>query len=388
MLLLLILAAAGPTVARAEWVASLVTVGPGDAIWERFGHNMIRVRDTDGPADVVYNWGVFDFDKPNFVGNFVQGRMLYTMQRWRTGETLEEYRQQNRHVYEQRLNFTQEQVIELLRRCEENARPENADYRYDYFKDNCSTRVRDMLDGVSGGALSKAMKGVPTNPPVTYRFQATRLMQEDFWASLGADFAIGPNGDKPLDEWADGFLPEAVMKAATAFSESPQEMWQSTRPQPPAGPPTRWPWLLGAGLLGFAAVVFSPRRFQAAFIVTWGLLSGIGGLFMLSMWVLTDHTATYANQNLWHYSPLGWVAVGLLLLRKRQAASRTATAILSLSVFGCFVWAFGQLFGGPIAQENGGFILMALPLNLATAWVLRRRHTTETDAQQLEGVTP
>jgi hypothetical protein len=114
------------------------------------------------------------------------------------------------------------------------------------------------------------------------------------------------------------------------------------------------------------------RMLAVAPVVMWYLISGFGGLFFTYLWAFTDHTAAHANQNLWHCSPLAWVAMVLLMAKKRRAAAHVAAAIVSLSVFGCFVWAFGRFMGGPIAQANGQFILLALPLNLASAWVLRR----------------
>ncbi|MGC4033720.1 MAG: hypothetical protein QM754_18705 [Tepidisphaeraceae bacterium] len=233
-----------------------------------------------------------------------------------------------------------------------------------------------MLDGVTDGVFSRAMKGKPTVPPVTYRSEAMRLMQgggvlsADFWVSLGADFSIGPNTDKPLDRWAEGFLPESVAETAKAFADAPTEPWTSSRPLPPASPPTRWPWLFASGLLIVAAIVLTRGWPWTILIGAWWLASGLGGLFMTYVWLFTDHTAGYANQNLWHFSPIAWLALLAAMFRQRGLAAKLARSIAGLSVVGAAVWVAGRL-GAPFAQANGGFILLALPINLAVAWAAR-----------------
>lgn len=387
-LVCLLNAALQPTVCRAEVVASLLTVGPGDEVWEKFGHNMIRFQDQSRGIDVAYNWGLFDFDKPNFIWNFIQGRPIYTMAPMGAAQELALYQSQNRRVTSQVLKLTPEQVNDLIRRCAINFR-DHPDYRYDYFKDNCSTRVRDMIDGVTREQLSALMRGRPTDPTQTYRTEMVRLTQTSFWVSLGMDFALGPNGDKSLDLWADGFLPETVAKAATAMTEPRVELWPVTRAPEPAAVPTRWPWLLLAGLAGGGAIVglMRWRRWAGVLAISlWWLVSGLGGVFMLFLWTVTDHVAGYANQNLWCYSPSALIGMLLLVIRKRRAAVRLAAAIVTLSCIGTVVWIAGKLLGGPIAQPNGGFILLALPLNLAAAWATKATLTKPAAADEVTGL--
>ncbi|HEX8325795.1 MAG TPA: DUF4105 domain-containing protein [Tepidisphaeraceae bacterium] len=386
-LLLLPFLARAPA-AVAEPVASLVTVGPGDAVWEKFGHNMIRLQDDERGFDVCYNWGLFDFDQPNFIFNFIQGRMLYTMAALRTQPLLDEYKAQDRRVTFQRLNLSPQQLNELIVRCEINRQPGNADYRYDYFKDNCSTRVRDIIDGVVGGAIANATKDRPTRPPVTYRQEALRLTQGDFWISLGMDFALGPNSDKPLDLWAEGFLPASVSQSAAFLAEAPVEAWPVKRAAEPAAPPVRWPWLMLAGLGGAGAMV-AVHRWRAwagrTLVRAWWALAGGGGAFMGYIWLFTDHAAGHANQNLWQFSPLALVALATTLPRFRRVTFWLASTIVALSVVGGIFWSVGKL-GGPFAQPNGGFILLALPLHLTAAWVARGTLTKPHTADEVAGL--
>ena len=363
----------------AEPTVTLVTVGPGDAVWEKFGHNMLRIEDPGRGLDVCFNWGLFDFDQPNFIPNFIRGRMLYTMAPMATAKELSLYQEQDRRVTFQRLRLSPVQTTDLIRRCVDNFRT-NPDYRYDYFKDNCSTRVRDTLDATLGGELAKASQGVPTTPTATWRREMLRLMHDEFWLSVGMDFALGPNGDKPLDRWALGFLPATVAEMAAPFAEASIEPWRSTRPPPPTSPRTTWPWLVAGGVIGAAMVVVfnqaaaSSRlaRFLATAVVYfWWFVAGTSGAFLIYMWAATDHTATYANQNLWHFSPLAWLALLSHLFRQRTAVVWFTRAMVGMAIVGCVVWVVGKVLGGPLAQPNGGFILLSLPLNLAAAWATR-----------------
>lgn len=369
ILCLLILAAAR---VHAEPVATLVTVGPGDAVWEKFGHNMIRLQDDERGFDVCYNWGLFDFEQPNFIGNFIRGRMLYTMRAMPTQPLLDEYQGQDRRVTVQRLNLTPDQLNRLVAHCETNRLPGNADYRYDYFRDNCSTRVRDVLDAAVGGALKVATAGQYTSPAVTYRSEAVRMLRDDFWVSLGLDFAAGPATNQPLDRWAEGFLPEKVARDVVFFTGPRSELWPSARPPAPTSPPTRWPMLMAFGVAFASLIAFGRGRWRAGMICLWWAVSGLGGWFLLYMWTLTDHTAAHANQNLWHYSPLAWLALAAWGVRRRpKLRGVLAMAIATVSAMAAASSAGMWLISGETIQPNGGFILLALPINVATAWAVR-----------------
>src|SRR4051794_5527752 len=132
---------------------SLLTMGNGEQVWELFGHTAIWIHNNATGQDTVFNWGVFDSRQPNFILHFLQGLMLYQM----GGETMEQllynYRYFNRSVISQELDLSVPQRDSLLGLIRVNARPENLQYRYDYFVDNCSTRPRDLLDRVLGGQL-------------------------------------------------------------------------------------------------------------------------------------------------------------------------------------------------------------------------------------------
>src|SRR5690606_19749011 len=138
----------------------LITMGPGDAVWERFGHNALRVYDPLTGDDVTYNYGMFDFAAEDFFPRFFRGDMLYWMEGFDTRNVVYSYIASNRSVYSQELNLTPEQKARLVTFLEWNAREENRYYAYHYYRDNCSTRVRDAIDYALGGQLREALAGV------------------------------------------------------------------------------------------------------------------------------------------------------------------------------------------------------------------------------------
>ena len=155
--------------------ASLLTFAPGETYWQRFGHNALLIENTATGANAVYNYGMFDFFQKNFFLNFARGRMLYRLDVDTLPRTLALYASEGRWVRQQVLNLSPERRLQLALFLDRNAQPDQAQYRYDYFRDNCSTRVRDAIDSVLGGAIARRLKAEPV--PVTYRFEATRLMR-------------------------------------------------------------------------------------------------------------------------------------------------------------------------------------------------------------------
>jgi len=384
-------APAPDTVAR----VFVMTMGPGDMVWERFGHNAIWVHDPRTGTDLAYNYGMFDFAQENFLKNFIQGRMEYWVSGIDAGATLQHYASYDRAVTVQELNLTPAQAAELARLLAVNELPQNRFYRYDYYRDNCSTRVRDAIDRVLGGRLKAATERVPAG--TTYRRHTERLTAAGaadvpiFTALMGG---LGPAADRPISRWEEMFLPGAlhdrlaelrVPDAAGRMVPLVREEMQavrSTRPAPPASRPNWLPGYLAAGialggLLAFLASRASRGRGArfgfAAVAGLWLLFAGTGGWILAGLWSLTDHGIAYRNENILQLSPLALPLVLLLpvLAYGARWAARPAwllsAAVAALSVLGFVL----QILPG-IDQANGWIIALALPVNLALAWAARR----------------
>jgi hypothetical protein len=161
----------------------LVTYGPGEIYWQRFGHNAIWVRDSRLGLDHVFNFGFFDFEQEAFFLRFLQGRMLYFSAARLAREEFAGYIDENRSIRAQKLDLLAERKRELVDYLLREVRPENRDYLYDYYRNNCSTRVRDALDFALGGKLRDEFE--PLTSGTSWRDHTRRLTEDDFWLYLG-----------------------------------------------------------------------------------------------------------------------------------------------------------------------------------------------------------
>ncbi len=370
----------------------LITVGAGRQVWERFGHNAIWVRDTVRGIDRAYNYGMFSFDDPGFLGRFVRGEMDYWMEGFDTERLLRAYAAADRSIWVQELDLTPEQMGALYEFEEWNERPENRFYRYDYYRDNCSTRVRDALDRVLDGGLRTTFEGVETG--TTYRSHFRRLMAPDPLIYVGGSFAIGPATDRPISAWDEMFLPVRMMEYLREMTVPDGEggerplvireltLYESTLGPEPEGPPD---WRLGflavgvalAGLLVLLGWLGSTRRsarFLAALTSSaWALVLGVGGVFMLGIWFLTAHWAGYRNENLFFLNPVALALAALIpfaAMGKRGAvrwARGLATFIAAVAILGLILQPLPWF-----PQTNAEIVAAVVPPTLAMAWVVRQ----------------
>lgn len=371
----------------------LLTMGPGDLVWEKFGHNAIWVRDPAAGTDLVYNYGVFDFDSPGYWGRFIKGDWIYQLAVHTVDETLAMYRYFDRTVIAQELNLTEAQKAELRDFLEWNARPENREYRYDYYADNCSTRLRDALDRVLDGALRAQTAGAPTS--TTYRWHSRRLIAADRLAYAGLAAGLGPAADRPISRWEEMFLPEKLMErvrevrvdragALQPLVLEERALYRAAAREPSREEPPSWiGWFLLIGMSAGALVAGlaeatrrgsrAGRFALAALSGLWGLVIGTGGLILLGLWTLTNHTIAHANENLLHFDPL---ALGLALLVPAVAyGARWAAAPawwLAMTVAGLSVLGFAAQILPGLDQVNGEIIALVLPVHLGVAWAVHR----------------
>jgi hypothetical protein len=377
----------------------LMTMGQGNDVYERFGHNAILVRDSSGSIAIAYNYGVFDFDEPGFITRFVRGRMDYMLAAFSLDLTLQTYQERNRSIWLQELALTPAQRVALVEFLEWNRLPENRLYRYDYFRDNCSTRARDALDRALDGALRSALLNKPTH--TTYRFHALRLTGNCFTScsidvpiQAGIHFGLGPATDEPIDAWQESFIPMRLRDhlrdirvsdgrgGTMPLVVSEQTLFEATRSAELAQPPNRVIHYLAIGLLvGLLIAAFGylgpVNRLAAALfvflVVFWELLLGLLGLVLVGLWAFTDHVTSYANLNLFHASPLALVMAVLvpMSLLRRKEPSRGVLMLAGLIIVFSIVGIAIKAFPG-VRQWNLEIILLLLPTHMAVFWSLVR----------------
>jgi len=368
----------------------LITTGPGDAVWERFGHNALRVLDTETGRDVAYNWGIFDFNQVDFITRFLKGRMLYMMAPFSTAVMIDSYARANREVVMQELALTPSQRLMMLELAEVNALPRNRDYFYDYFLDNCSTRVRDLLDKVLGGELFEQLGATDTG--TSYRTHTRRLTQIDPVVFTGMDVLLGSPGDRPISLWKAMFIPmtlrDAIRDATVTDGEGlevplvlrEEVIVSSTREVEPVGTgPWFWRYLVLGTLIGglLAWVGRGAARRSRSFCVllaalasTWSLLAGVSGLVLVLV-LCTDHWSMTRNESLFLLNPVSLPLVVLvpLALGGRDALVRPARIFGFVAVG---IAALGLLFQLlPVTgQQTGMLFALFLPIHMGLAAAL------------------
>ena len=370
----------------------LMTMGAGDLVWERFGHNAIWIHDAARGTDAVYNWGMFDFAQPGFLRRFLTGDTRYWMAAFDLHSTVDVYAGSNRTVLVQELDLTPAQRAELQRFAEWNEREENRYYRYDYYRDNCSTRVRDAIDRVLGGRIRAATAATPT--ATSYRSHTRRLTSGDFPVYTGIQLALGHPADRPISAWEEMFLPVKMSEslrgvrvpgeggALRPLVKSERVLFQARRPPEPAGPPryTGRYLALGGAIAALLALLAARgarggRAARAGFVAAaalWALLAGVLGSAALGAWTLTQHVFMYRNENLLQFNPLPLLLLALVPLavvggRARRPARAVALGVAALSALGFALQALPGL-----DQPNGEIIALALPAHAALAWGLGR----------------
>ena len=383
---------AGPAEPGSNLTVYLLTFGWGDAVWERFGHNAIRIKDRSRGTDVTYNWGMFDFNQPHFLTRFLTGDTRYWMEAIDLDPMLRYYKQHNRSILAQELNMSPAQRLKLQQFVEWNALPQNKFYRYDYYRDNCSTRLRDALDHALSGQLQLATVSRMTTG--TYRWHTQRLMKGDIPLYTGVTLALGHPADKPLSLWDEMFLPVRMANDLRTVSipdtsgtriplvRSESALFTAGRPPEPSEPPNYLPFYVAFGILLAAAMIILVRSaegghrvafFAATAIATlWSFVAGLAGTALVIAWLFTKHYFMSRNENLMHFDPLS-LALAVLIplsvygLRGVSRARKLSGFVAALSLFG-FV-----LQGLPaFDQKNGEIIALALPINLAVWWTVHR----------------
>ena len=368
---------------------SLLTFGPGEEVWERFGHNAIEIRDRVSGEALLYNYGIFDFGQENFFLNFARGLMTYRIAAGDPADELPAYVAEGRWIVEQQLNLTPAQRAKLAAFLEWNAKPENALYRYDYFRANCSTRVRDVLDTALDGAI-KAQTIAPSRG-FTYRMDADRLMRPDPAVMLAMDAGLGPFADQRLSYWDEFFVPMEFMRHLRevkvkddagnlqALVSSERQLAAARLPDPPAAAPD-WLWrALAVGLLGALTLLglarlrahLWARALFATIAAGNALVLGLGGLVLAALWMLTDHVSAWRNENLLLFNPLCllllpcWIGAFRARWRPSPLAWRVAMAVAFCAALAFFVKVFPAF-----PQDNRFWIALLLPLHLAFVLIL------------------
>lgn len=359
---------------------SLLTCTPGQELYSTFGHSALRVVDKFSGYDTIFNYGTFDFYDPGFIGKFVKGRLLYFVSTDGLNSFLEEYEYFKRGVTEQVLNLSCEQKGKLVAALFENAKEENKYYRYDFNYDNCTTRLRDMVEKASGDMLDS--KNILPKPKTTFRnlihIYLDRGGQQ--WSKLGIDMLLGKPMDKVVTNREAMFLPDYLMMAfdSSKLNDKPVvsekkiilDHFDDYKTKSFVTP------LLVFGVLFLlitALSIFAGRAgriFLKVFDVLFFAIVGLIGLLILFMWFGTDHAMCRENFNLLWALPTHFI-VAFFLFSKRSWVNSYFRFIFFYTIALLLAWFFlPQQFNTALLPVVGIILLRSFYLSKGS----RRRH--------------
>ena len=329
---------------------SIITCDSGQELYASFGHSAFRVQDTAKGINWVYNYGTFDFNTPNFYSKFARGKLLYSLSVSKFSDFLFTYELENRWVKEQILNLNLEEQNALFRFLENNRKPENRDYKYDFLFDNCATKLPEILKKVLGNKLD--FHGEHLKNHFTFRDLIQQNLLTNSWSSFGIDLALGSVIDREAEPEEYMFLPKYVMLQMnnTTLSQSPLVLRERTVldyndkkfSRNFGTTPLFWLLLLLLFTLSISYIDLrngTRSRWLDFFLF---LITGSAGLLIFFLWFLTDHSSTANNFNILWAFPFN-IAACYFLLRKDRIPKWMGKYILALLVLMAatlLIWIF------------------------------------------------
>jgi hypothetical protein len=320
------------------------TIGPGDDIFAHFGHSAMCVTDAASPKGRCYNWGTANFDTPvPLTYEFVRGRAKFWVSVIDLPRMVEWYEEEDRTIWRQTLPLTSTEAAALAQTLNAATAEAVKYYRYHHFLDNCTTRIRDLTDGVEGGALRKLSEGSPPGP--SYREFARRGFRGHPALLVVANLALGRAADHPTTTWEAMFLPEVLRDAIEkGAGEKPEVLYLRRGPPVEGAIWTGDALIAGTGILLALMILLASwtgrRRLVRAMLTLTGFLLGSAGLFLWTLALASAFSELIYNEVLLLLVPTD-IALPFLGPRFRARYIRVRLAVIAiaglLDVTGIFV---------------------------------------------------
>ena len=325
---------------------SMITCNPGTELYSVFGHSAIRVFDPEKGIDWVYNYGTFNFNEPGFYVKFIRGYLNYQLSVYHMNDMMNEYIYENRSVYEQVLNLSQSEKEEIFQFLEFNRLPENKYYLYDFFFDNCATRIRDVFEK----ELKTKLQFDKTNyHALTFREMLRPYLEPHPWSKFGINLVLGAIADRPATIEECMFLPDYMKvefghasmvsgQTKNKFVKSEKTLFEQKTVE------NNNPFYLTPGfvfsmiLLIVLVFTYFEMRGQTRYkIIDFVIFLFIGfiGFILFFLWFFTDHTAVVKNWNLMWAVPTHLVLAFWVFKKSKSAFLKyyfLATGLLAFSV--------------------------------------------------------
>lgn len=298
---------------------NLITCAPGKQVYAAFGHSAIHVKDIERNINIVFNYGTFDFNTPNFYIKFASGELDYMLSISSYDSFMEYYQQENRSVYSQKLQLDNDEKQELFNALVDNYNLENRFYRYDFFLDNCATKIDDIIK-ISLRTNWKTI--VKPTIPYTYRTAINEYLQEDRWTLLGLNILLGSPTDKEPKEL---FLPYILQQnySKITYREYPltlpiETLYKSKNKGAVFNIPSPRVTFYTLAFVLLIASIFAPRKLR--FLDFFLFLSlGIVGIAMTYTSFFSAYMATHQNWNILWAIPTHLIVAFILLFRRKKS---------------------------------------------------------------------
>lgn len=302
---------------------SILTVGPGTSLNDAFGHSGFRIKDTSNRIDVVYGYGEYDFDAPNFYLKFAQGKLNYLISKTDFTRFFQVYNYYNRSIKEQVLNLSLDEKQKLYNYLINNYKPENRPYLYEFFYDNCATKIKDVTNITLNNNI------VFNNPKdfenATFRTLIQNNLKKNSWGSLGIDLALGSIIDRKATPEDHMFLPKNIYKffenAIIGNTNKPlvkkSQVLYSKKASNQSSQFLISPLFI-LGLISLFIFYITYKDYKNTQRTKWldvilFAVTGLIGIMVLLLWFATDHTGTHQNYNLLWAFALNILVIGQLL---------------------------------------------------------------------------
>ncbi len=351
---------------------SVLTIGPGEYLYDKFGHSAIRVQDKVTNLDIVFNYGTYDFNTPNFYTKFARGKLLYTLSVSNFTDFFYHYQSEDRWITEQVLNLSIAQKQDIFKLLIENAKPENREYLYDFTHDNCATKIRDILSLALGNNIEY---NTELENPKSFRQLIGENINSNTWGSLGINIALGAPIDRNASKLEEQFLPYYVMEAdseakiKTSAGEwiplvkKTINLYEQKEEKKATGFFFTSPWviftIIGLGLIIISFKDIIRKKRTKLVDISIFITTGIIGVVIALLWFATDHQTTKFNYNILWAFPISLLfirAISKETYHKRLVHYLNLLSILIVLLF--FHWITGvQKYPHPILPLLIGLLI-------------------------------
>jgi len=289
----------------------LITIGAGEHYWEAFGHSALRIK--TATQDYMFGFGYFDFSEEDFFLKFAKGETRYFLDIEETDIELNDYKKQGRKIWTQNLQLSSSQKKELISKLDFLSRPENRYYHYDYFLNNCTSRIRDILDEVTNGEISSQLENIEKE--LSWN-DLTFPVTNQAWMNLGIALVYGLPAYFDRDQWQLSIFPEDFaqdlkeLKTRLHWNQSYQVYYQQTVEESSFNQygffKTHYAMLFCVVILTLLLMIRITKKITINF---WLLSQSLLGSAILMLWFMTSHTVAAYNINIMLFFPLGFLLI-------------------------------------------------------------------------------